>query len=163
VPSLSGKKDLIPGRTSTLSFQADRPGSYRGQCAEFCGFQHTFMAFQVVAEPADRYDAWAEHQRGNAAEPGSNEEARGRVLFMTTTCVMCHNVQGTDASARRAPDLTHLASRETIAAGTLPNTPEDLERWIRDPQKIKPGSNMPPSDLAEPDLKAIVAYMRSLK
>ena len=163
VPNLSGKKDLIPGRSSTLQLQADQAGSYRGQCAEFCGYQHAFMAFLVVADPPDRYGAWADHQRAPAAEPNGPDQARGREVFMSTTCVMCHSIQGTDASANHAPDLTHLADRRTIAAGTLPNTAEDLARWIRNPQQIKPGANMPASDLPDEDLKQLVAYLGSLK
>ena len=163
VPNLSGKKDLIPGRSSTLELQADQAGSYRGQCAEFCGYQHAFMAFVVVADPPDRYAEWAEHQRAPAAEPSAPELARGREVFMNSTCVMCHNIQGTDATATHAPDLTHLAARHTIAAGTLPNTAEDLTRWIRNPQQVKPGSNMPASELADDDLKHLVAYLGSLK
>jgi cytochrome c oxidase subunit 2 len=163
VPNLSGKKDLIPGRSSTMQFQADQPGTYRGQCAEFCGYQHAYMAFVVVAEPNDHYEQWAAHQRTSATEPTSPELARGRELFMTTTCAMCHAIQGTDANAKRAPDLTHLAGRSTIAAGTLPNTAHDLEQWIRDPQRFKPGSNMPASDLADGDVRLLVAYLRSLR
>ncbi|GAA4330430.1 cytochrome c oxidase subunit II [Pigmentiphaga soli] len=162
VPNLHGKRDLIPGRTTVLRLQADRAGAYRGQCAEFCGFEHAYMAFQLVAEPADRYEAWAEHQRQSAAEPGDDTLRRGRELFLTTTCVMCHAIQGTDASARRGPDLTHVGGRRDIAAGTMANTDDNLARWIRDPQRFKPGVNMPASNLPEDDLKAIVAYLRSL-
>jgi cytochrome c oxidase subunit 2 len=163
VPALHGKKDLIPGRTSTLRLQADQAGTYRGQCAEFCGYQHTTMALLVVAEPAAQYEAWAEHQRTTAALSQEPQAARGRHIFMTTTCVMCHAIQGTDASARRGPDLTHVAQRQTLAAGALPNTPENLERWIRNPQHIKPGANMPPSDLPGDDVRALVAYLGSLR
>ena len=163
VPNLGGKKDLIPGRSATMQFQADRAGSYRGQCAEFCGYQHANMAFVVVAEPPDKWQAWADRQRAPAAEPASPELTRGRDLFMSTTCAMCHSILGTSANAQRAPDLTHVASRATIAAGTLPNTEPDLTRWIRSPQQIKPGSNMPASDLADDDLKLIVGYLRSLR
>jgi cytochrome c oxidase subunit 2 len=162
VPNLHGKKDLIPGRTAMLQLRADRPGTYRGQCAEFCGFQHSFMALQVVAQPSAEFEAWAERQRATAAASEEAQAARGRQLFLAGTCVMCHTVQGTGANARRGPDLTHLASRGTLAAGTLPNDAASLERWIRDPQQFKPGVNMPASNLPPDELKALVAYLRSL-
>jgi cytochrome c oxidase subunit II len=162
VPRLHGKKDLIPGRTATLHLQADREGSYRGQCAEFCGFQHAFMAFRVIAEPPAQYEAWADRQRSVAPEPTGSAQQRGRELFLSSTCVMCHAISGTIASARRGPDLTHVASRATLAAGTLPNTDDAMARWIRNPQQFKPGVNMPASNLPDDELAAIVAYLRSL-
>jgi len=163
VPNLSGKKDLIPGRTATVTFQADRPGIYRGQCAEFCGFQHAFMAFEVIADPPDRYEAWAALQRQEASEPGEGPARRGKEIFLGSTCVMCHAIQGTDANAIRGPDLTHVGGRTTLASGTLPNTDEDMKRWIRNPQQLKPGVNMPASSLADADLQALVTYLRGLK
>ena len=163
VPNLSGKKDLIPGRTATLTFRADRPGLYRGQCAEFCGFQHAFMAFQVIADPPDRYEAWAAQQRQEASEPTEGMARRGKEIFLGSTCVMCHAIQGTDANAIRGPDLTHIGGRTTLASGTLPNTDEDMKRWIRNPQQLKPGVNMPASSLADADLQALVTYLRGLK
>ncbi len=162
VPNLHGKKDLIPGRTATLQLRADKPGVYRGQCAEFCGFQHAFMAFLVVAHPLADYEAWAAGQRRSAVASGDAQAVRGRELFLGGTCVMCHTVLGTTASAHRGPDLTHFASRQTLAAGTLANTPEDLQRWIRNPQQFKPGVNMPASNLPDEDIKALAAYLRSL-
>jgi len=162
VPNLHGKKDLIPGRTATLQLQADRPGLYRGQCAEFCGLQHAFMALRVVADEPERYETWAARQRQPAAEPSGVQAQRGRDLFLGTSCVMCHAISGTDASARRAPDLTHLASRQTLAAGTLANNADNLAAWIRNPQQFKPGSNMPASNLPDDDLRALVAYLQSL-
>jgi cytochrome c oxidase subunit 2 len=163
VPNLAGKKDLIPGRTALLQFRADRPGVYRGQCAEFCGYQHAYMAFEVIADAPDRYEAWAARQRQEAPAPTDAQRQHGQRVFLGSTCVMCHAIQGTPASARKAPDLTHVGGRTTLAAGTLPNTAEDMKRWIRDPQKIKPGSNMPASTLTEPDLAALVAYLGSLQ
>jgi len=163
VPNLHGKKDLIPGRTSTLVLQADKAGIYRGQCAEFCGFQHTFMAFLVVAEPPAEYEAWAARQREPAATAADAQLARGRDVFLGSSCVMCHTVQGTSAAARRGPDLTHVGARQTIAAGRLANTSEELAAWIRDPQQFKPGVNMPASTLPDEDLTALVAYLRSLR
>ena len=163
VPSLHGKKDAIPGRTATIQFRADKPGRYRGQCAEYCGLQHAYMALEVVAMPPQEYDAWAQAQRQSAPEPGDPQAQRGRELFLSGSCMLCHAVRGTSAGARKAPDLTHVASRERLAAGRLANTPRDLEDWIRDPQKFKPGVNMPAHPLAEDDMKALVAYMETLK
>ena len=162
VPNLAGKKDLIPGRTAELRFRADKPGRYRGQCAEFCGFQHAYMAFQVIVDEPAAYEAWAARQREEAPAPSDPRLVRGRDVFVGSTCVMCHTVQGTTASARKGPDLTHVGGRTTLAAGTLMNTPEDLKRWIRDPQQVKPGSNMPASTLSDADLDALVAWLRSL-
>jgi cytochrome c oxidase subunit 2 len=163
VPSLAGKKDLIPGRTSTLQFRADRPGRYRGQCAEFCGFQHAFMAFEVIADPPDRYDAWIAAQRQPAVAPADATAQRGQQVFLGSACVMCHAIEGTTAAARKAPDLTHLGSRTTIAAGTLPNRPAELARWIANPQEFKPGTNMPATTLPAADMSALVAYLETLR
>jgi cytochrome c oxidase subunit II len=163
VPSLDGKKDLIPGRTSTIRFQADQPGRYRGICAEFCGWQHAHMYFEVIAVPQDQYDAWAEAQRKPAAEPADDAAKRGRDLFLSGSCMMCHAIQGTTANAHHAPDLTHVASRTRLAAGTIDNTPENLAAWISDPQKIKPGVNMPANPIAHEDLQALVAYLQTLQ
>ena len=163
VPNLAGKKDLIPGRTAVMHFRADTPGVYRGQCAEFCGFQHAFMAFDVIAEPPERFAEWAARQRQEASPSPIEEARRGAQVFLGSTCVMCHAIQGTSAQAVHAPDLTHVGSRRTLAAGTLANTPEEMFRWIKDPQKIKPGANMPASTLPDADLRAIAAYLGSLK
>ena len=163
VPNLAGKKDLIPGRTALLQFRADKPGVYRGQCAEFCGFQHAFMAFQVIADPPEQYDAWLARQRAEAPEPASAEERRGREVFLGAECVMCHAVRGTTAGARKGPDLTHVGGRLTLAAGTLVNDGERMKQWIRDPQSVKPGTTMPASSLGDADLAALVAWLESLK
>ncbi|HVL55852.1 MAG TPA: cytochrome c oxidase subunit II [Burkholderiaceae bacterium] len=163
VPNLHGKKDLIPGHTTSFRFRADEPGIYRGQCAEFCGFQHARMGILVIAEPAAQYEAWAEQQRQPAPEPADPLASRGRDVFVSSTCAMCHRIQGTAAHGRNAPDLTHLASRRTLAAGTLPNTTGHLAGWIVDPQRIKPGVNMPQNTLAPDDLQALLAYLGTLK
>ena len=163
VPSLAGKKDLIPGRTATMSFRADRPGRYRGQCAEFCGFQHAFMAFEVIAEAPAQYDAWAAAQRRPAPEPADATTRRGRDVFLGSTCIMCHAIEGTVAAARKGPDLSHVGGRSTIAAGTLPNRPAELARWIANPHDFKPGVNMPAISLSSDDMNALVSYLGSLK
>jgi cytochrome c oxidase subunit 2 len=163
VPALSGKKDLIPGRTATLRLQADRPGVYRGQCAEFCGTQHAKMALLIVAEPEDDFQRWATRQRQPAREPTDDLQRRGRDVFQQASCAMCHAIHGTRAGGRRAPDLTHLASRRTIAAGTLPNSVGNLAGWIVDPHRIKPGVNMPANALSPDDLHALLAFLRALE
>ena len=163
IPNLQGKKDLIPGRTATLRLRADRAGTYRGQCAEFCGLEHAMMALLVEAEPDERYEAWAAQQRRPAAEPSDALARRGREVFLGKSCVMCHTVTGTTANARLGPDLTHLASRRTIGAGMFPNNRGHLAGWIADPQSLKPGVNMPANPLNPDDLQALLAYLETLK
>src|SRR4051794_2687595 len=162
-PNLQGKRDLIPGYTTAIWLQADRPGTFRGQCAEFCGLQHAHMAFDVVAEPEADFERWLDAMRQPAKPPQSDEERRGRDVFMTTRCAGCHNVNGTDAHGLVGPDLTHMATRSTIGAGTLPNTPEHMTAWVKDPQASKPGNQMPPNPLPGDDVKALVAYLGTLK
>jgi cytochrome c oxidase subunit 2 len=163
VPSLVGKKDLIPGREATVAFRADRAGVYRGQCAEFCGYQHAKMALFVIADAPDAWQRWAERQRAPAAAPRTSQEARGRELFESGTCAMCHAVAGTRAGGRHAPDLTHVASRRTLAAGAIPNDVAARTAWIVDPQAIKPGVNMPATRLAPEDAAAITAFLGGLE
>jgi cytochrome c oxidase subunit 2 len=163
VPSLAGKKDLLPGYTRSLWFRADTPGVYRGQCAEFCGLEHAKMGMLVIAESQEHFDAWIKAQRDSAATPTDSLAKRGKVVFEGTTCAMCHAIAGTPAGATTGPDLTHLASRQTIAAATLPNSEENLYSWISDPQRIKPGTLMPATKLDSRDMHALVAYLRQLK
>ncbi len=163
VPSLSGKLDAIPGHEATLWLRADRPGVYRGQCAEYCGHQHAHMAFVVIAEPPEQFERWIQSQRRTAQQPQSAIEQRGLQLVQQRACVMCHTIRGTIAGGRIAPDLTHFASRSTIAAGTLPRTAEHLHAWLTDPQAIKPGNRMPAISLAPEDRAAIVAYLEQLR
>jgi cytochrome c oxidase subunit 2 len=162
-PNLAGKKDLIPGYTQSMWFQADTAGYYRAQCAEFCGLQHAKMALHVIAEPPEQYRRWVEAQRAPARTPTDSVTDRGREVFLTGQCAMCHTITGTVAGSRNGPDLTHLASRRTIAAGTLPNTRGALAGWIVDPQQVKPGAHMPPNQLAPADLDALLTYLQSLK
>ncbi|MBY0497286.1 MAG: cytochrome c oxidase subunit II [Cyanobacteria bacterium] len=163
VPSLAGKLDAIPGHEAVLWLRADRAGVYRGQCAEYCGFQHAHMAFVVIAEPPDDFERWIQAQRKTANQPQSPIEQRGLQLVQQRACVMCHTIRGTAAGGRIAPDLTHFATRSTIAAGTLPRTPEHVNAWISDPQAIKPGNRMPTIALAPEDRAAIVAYLEQLR
>ncbi|MBP2312157.1 cytochrome c oxidase subunit II [Azospirillum soli] len=163
IPNLHGKMDLIPGRENELFLVAEREGTYRGQCAEFCGLQHAHMALTVVVESPEDFNAWKEAQLAPAPEPASDEQKRGKAVFLSSACSMCHGIRGTTASASVAPDLTHLASRPTIAAGTLPYNRGNLAAWIADPQRIKPGNHMPLVGVPPPDLQALVAYLDSLK
>ncbi len=162
-PSLSAKRDLIPGKENSLWLQADRPGEYRGQCAEYCGHQHAKMAFLVVAEPADSFAQWLVQQRDTAMTPMDSLTLRGQEVFLGSSCAMCHAIGGTPAGSRVGPDLTHLASRRTIAAGTLSNNRGNLAGWIVDPQAIKPGAKMPANSLDPKDLQALLAYLGTLR
>ncbi|KAF1047442.1 cytochrome c oxidase subunit II [Xylophilus sp.] len=162
VPSLHGKKDMLPGRPTTITLRADQPGRFRGQCAEFCGTQHALMAFGLVADTPERYALWRAEQQAIAEIPRTAAAQRGQALFLNGACAGCHTVRGTPADGMLGPDLTHLASRPAIAAGSAPNTAEALARWVRDPQQIKSGAAMPPSALTDADLADLVAYLRSL-
>lgn len=163
VPSLAGKLDLIPGRLNELIIRADRPGVYRGQCAEFCGTQHGHMAMLVVAKDADEFDAWASAQRSGSTPANEREADAGRAVFLSKPCSACHTIRGVNTSAGTGPDLTHVGSRQTIAAGLVDNTRGSLAAWIADPQTMKPGSNMPMVPLSSEELRQISAYMASLK
>ena len=163
VPSLAGKKDLTPGYTDTLWFQADRPGVYRGQCAEFCGHQHAKMALLVIAEAPEEFARWQERMRQPAAPPVDSVALEGQRAFLDGECALCHSVEGTPAGSNIGPDLTHIASRLTIAAGTLENTRTNMARWIGNPQAVKPGNRMPQPELTRAELDAIVTYLEGLQ
>jgi cytochrome c oxidase subunit II len=163
VPPLHGKRDLIPGQRADTWIQADRPGVYEGQCAEFCGMQHARMRLKVFAEEPAHFAAWLEGQRAPAPEPQTALLRRGRDVFVGGPCALCHSVLGTDARGKVAPDLTHIASRTTLAAGTLPNTPGHLAGWIIDPQSVKPGTRMPANSLDAESLQALLGWLGSLK
>jgi cytochrome c oxidase subunit 2 len=154
VPELNRKVDMIPGTENRLLLIADHPGVYRGQCAEFCGLQHANMAVEVVAEPKAAFDAWLARN----ARPAT----RSNVLF-AENCSGCHEIRGTTAHADVGPDLTHFASRRTIAAVTLTNTPQNLREWLRDPQHVKPGNRMPNLELSNADWAALQRYVESLR
>jgi cytochrome c oxidase subunit 2 len=162
IPELHGKNDLIPGHPSAIWLQADRPGIFEGQCAEFCGLQHAHMRLLVVAEPEQKFQEWLDGQRQPARPPGDPVAQRGMQVFVTGPCALCHSVRGTDAAGQVAPDLTHLGSRATLAAGTLPNSPGHLGGWIVDPQSVKPGNAMPSMSLSPEDLQALLAYLGGL-
>jgi cytochrome c oxidase subunit 2 len=163
VPGLHGKLDMLPGRTNALWLQADTAGVWRGQCAEYCGLQHARMGLVVVAEPKDSFARWLENERAPAAEPADSTGRLGRATFLGSPCATCHAVRGTSASATVGPDLTHVASRRTLAAGDLPNTRGNLYGWIADPQSLKPGSRMPRVGVTTQELHLIVEYVGSLR
>lgn len=163
VPNLAGKIDMIPGRDNTLEITPRRAGVYRAQCAEFCGFQHAHMALTVVVhQPAD-YAAWRAAQLRPAPPPATPQLALGKAVVESRSCSFCHRVDGTEASGRLAPNLTHFGSRQHIAAGTLPMSPQNVSRWIADPPGVKPGTKMPKVPLSAEEHAAVVAYLGSLK
>ena len=162
VPKLAGKTDTIPGQQNIAWLQADRPGRYRGQCAEYCGAQHAKMAFDVVAQPPADFERWRQAQLRSAAPPATAAQARGLAL-VTFRCGLCHAVRGTDAGAHAAPDLTHLMSRATLASGMIPNNVGTLAGWVQAPQAIKPGSLMPDQHLTGPQIADVTAYLETLK
>ena len=163
VPNLTGKKDLVPGHPNVIYFQADKPGTYYGQCAEYCGYQHANMRLVVIAEPPENFEQWLVAARQPAPEPQTDRQKHGRQVFLSRQCVMCHTIVGTPAGGRVGPDLTHVGSRQTLAAGAIPNRPGHLGGWIIDPQKIKPGAMMPQNLLEGEDLTSLVEYLESLQ
>ena len=163
VPQLQGKADAITGRVNETWLQADRPGVYRGECAEFCGHEHAHMAFVVVAETPGSYAAWIANERRLAVVPTDSSALMGQQLFLQQSCSYCHTIRGTPAGARLGPDLTHLASRHTLASGTMDFNRGNLAAWIENPDRIKPGTTMPPVQLDGATLGALVAYLESLR
>lgn len=164
VPRLAGKMDLIPNRLNTMWIDPQAPGLYLGQCAQYCGVQHAKMLLRVYAQSPDDFAAWIKQQRQPANPDISSNAAaaEGQAVFMHSACINCHTVAGTVATGRFGPDLTHLASRDTIAAGPVQNTPENLRKWIADPNSMKPGVLMPSMHLNDHDLDAITAYLVTL-
>jgi len=163
LPNLHGKKDLIPNYPTTLFFQADEPGIYWGQCAEFCGFEHAKMRFMVIAEPQEDFDRWYASSQQPAQEPVTDSQKFGRDIFLKSVCTQCHTIQGTPANGRVGPNLTHVDSKPYIASGSLQNNRENLANWITDPQAIKPGIRMPMNTYSPEELNALVDYIQSLK
>ena len=163
VPNLIGKRDLIPGYTSSLFLNADRPGVYRAQCAEFCGMEHAKMALPVVVHSRDDFAKWLATARTPAAVPNDSSARDGRQVFLAGPCSSCHAITGEPAYGTVGPNLTHLASRKTLGAGTLPNTRGNLGGWVVDPQSIKPGVRMPSNSLESKDLRALLDYLETLK
>jgi cytochrome c oxidase subunit 2 len=163
VPQLHGKVDLVPGMVNHLRLQADRPGVYRGECAEYCGVQHAHMVLYVIAEADDTFQEWLAAQRQPASAPGTQAAIRGRKQFETKACALCHTVRGTPALGSVGPDLTHVASRGTIAGGMLPNNIANLHAWATHAQSLKPGSEMPDiTQFRGDELHDLVEYLRTL-
>ena len=163
IPSLHGKRDVIPGRTNQLVVHAEREGRYRSQCAEFCGMAHAQMALWVVVEPRAAFDAWSDAQRAPAREPQSELAREGQRVFLRGPCASCHAISGTQAQALFGPDLSHLASRGELAAASLPNRRGHLAGWLLDAPDLKPGAHMPHVKLAPHELHALLAYLEGLE
>ena len=162
VPELNRKIDMIPGHPNRILLYADRPGAYRGQCGEFCGLQHTHMGMWVVAQEPAAFRAWLANMARPRPAPATAAARDGEGVFLGSQCASCHTIRGTPAQGRIGPDLTHLATRATLAAATIPNTPADLREWITDPQHVKPGNKMPGLNLSASDVQALLAYLRGL-
>ncbi|HEX8621496.1 MAG TPA: cytochrome c oxidase subunit II [Allosphingosinicella sp.] len=163
VPNLAGKQDMIPGREADISIRPLRRGVYRAQCAEFCGLQHARMALDVTVESPADFIAWRAAALKPAAAPVGGSAQAGQAIVTGRQCASCHSIAGTPASGQVAPDLTHFASRRTIAAGTLPMSRANIAAWIADPQAVKPGNNMPKVPLTPAELAAVTAYLETLK
>jgi cytochrome c oxidase subunit 2 len=161
VPRLAGKTDLIPNHPNSMWIDPHETGLYLGQCAQYCGTQHAKMLLRVCVQSRDEFDRWIQEQRHPAVV--NDSVSAGRRVFETTACINCHAVSGTVANGRFGPDLTHLMSRDTIAAGAALNTPNNLRLWIRNPEALKPGSLMPAMELNDPDLDALTAYLETLR
>jgi cytochrome c oxidase subunit 2 len=163
VPELAGTQDVVPNHTNHLLLQADHPGIYYGQCKEFCGLSHGLMKVQVKAVTPEEFTTWVEGQKLSAVKPTETLAASGFDTFMNGSCIQCHAIQGTAAQGIAAPNLTHVASRDYIVGCLLPNTPENLATWLRDPPAVKPGSFMPNYHLTQEQIDQLVAYLQTLK
>jgi cytochrome c oxidase subunit 2 len=163
VPQLGGKLDLIPGQHNVWRGKATKTGTFRGECAEYCGIQHAKMNFLVVAQTPASFDTWAVRHRHPPSEPAGQLEANGQQVFMSAPCAGCHTIRGTTANGTIGPDLTDVGGRHSLGANTIPNTTGYMSGWIIDSQTIKPGNLMPPMSLEPKDLQAVVAYLQSLK
>jgi cytochrome c oxidase subunit 2 len=160
VPQLAGKTDVIPNRVNVMWIDPETPGLYLGQCAQYCGTQHAKMLLRVYGQSRSDFDKWVAEQQ-QPAKPDASTSA-GQAVFLRNACVNCHTIAGTVATGRFGPDLTHVASRDTIASGAVPNTPENLRKWIDNPAHMKPGSLMPPMHLNDGDLDAVTVYLTTL-
>ncbi len=162
VPRLGGKRDMLPDKDIVHRIEAEKPGTYRGQCAEYCGLQHANMALRVEALPPDEFAAWVEDKQ-SPPDPTGEVVERGREVFMESACIDCHRIEGTEAQGDLGPDLTHIGSRETLGAGTVENTRGNLYGWVVNSQHIKPGNQMPPTYLEADELHALVSYLERLE
>jgi cytochrome c oxidase subunit 2 len=163
IPGIERKIDMIPGHRTTLDVTPQDTGAYLGECQEFCGLEHARMRFRVRVLSPQAFATWVAASRAGARPPATAAARRGRAVFMATTCPACHTIAGTPARGQVGPDLTHVASRDRIAAGTIANTPANLAAWVSDPSRIKPGAMMPRATLGGPQLQALLAYLRQLR
>ncbi|WP_425399291.1 cytochrome c oxidase subunit II [Aeoliella sp.] len=163
VPQLARKMDVIPGRDNYIWLEASKPGVYQGLCSEYCGTQHAWMNFKVYAHHAQEYDAWLAEQSAKPTDTPSAIAEAGKQLFFSYTCVNCHTIEGTAAMANIGPDLTYIARRKELGGGVLENSPENLGRWLKDPQEFKPGCKMPNFNLTDEQVQQLVAYLDSMK
>lgn len=163
VPRLTRKMTTVPGAGNHVWMEADAPGTYEGVCSEFCGTQHAWMRFQVVADAPEAYAAWVRNQQAGAVRPRLASAAAGEQLFRSLTCINCHTVRGVDPGGTAGPDLTHFASRAEFGSGVVPNTPENLRRWIQNPQLVKFGAKMPDFKLKPDQIDSLVAYIETLR
>jgi cytochrome c oxidase subunit II len=168
IPRLAGKRDLVPGRENNLWFKADSVGRFLGQCAEFCGLSHALMKLEVVVDSPADFEAWVRRQETPATAVGEGNAlavlvGQGREVLMRAGCIACHRIDGTQAQGVLGPDLSHVGSRRTIAAGILENTPHNMERWLRNPRAFKPGALMPALQLTDEDVRSLAAYLSSLR
>jgi cytochrome c oxidase subunit II len=163
VPGLHGKLDVLPDHTNILVIEADEAGTYRGECAEFCGLQHANMGMRVIAHTRDGFDAWVAAQRQPAAAVTSEATRRGQQVFEDQDCARCHTIRGVAAGGDTAPDLTHVSSRQTLLSDTVENTTANLTAFLRDPDAVKVGTGMPPPELSESELVDLVAFLEGLE
>jgi cytochrome c oxidase subunit 2 len=163
VPELGRKIDAVPGHVNYTWIEADKPGTYEGTCSEYCGAQHAWMRIRVIAQPPADFERWVKSQQAVPGLPADSLGRAGAYLFQQKTCASCHEIVGTSADAHIGPDLTHLASRETILSGKLPNTRDNLALWLQNPQKVKEGAHMPDFMLSHDEITALVSYLEGLK
>ncbi len=163
VPQLGRKLDMVPGHTNRLWVEPTQTGAFLGACAEYCGTEHAWMRLRVIVQPQAEFDAWQRQQTQTSVSPTSGDAAQGAMLFQQVTCASCHAIAGTNANAQIGPDLTHFGGRDTIAAGVLDNTPENLTKWLKDPQAVKPGNHMPNLQLTDSQIRDLVAYLEAQK
>jgi cytochrome c oxidase subunit II len=162
VPQLGGKRDVVPGRLNRLTFTAETPGEYRGQCAEFCGVSHANMGMRVIVDTDEAFARWVAAQKAESAEPAAGPAADGKAIFAGSACVGCHTIRGVSAGTL-GPDLTTFGSRHTLAAGILPTTVDNVAAWIKDPAAIKPSAKMPALGLTDEQARAVATYLIGLK
>jgi len=163
IPALARKIQMIPGVTNQVWLEADAPATYAGECAEYCGAQHSWMRFSVIAESPAAFDRWLREQEKPAAMPAADSIEDGLKIYQTLTCINCHSIRGVSVAANAAPDLTHLASRGILGGGVLANTETNLFRWLKNPQAFKPGCLMPNLKLTDPQLGALTSYFETLQ